>query len=339
MAVLITGGAGYIGSHVAWLLADQGERIVVLDNLSTGVRALVPPTALFVNGDAGDQPLVARIIAEQAIDAILHFAGSISVPESMSDPLGYYRNNTSQSRSLIEAAVAGNVRHFVFSSTAAVYGVAGTARIAETAPLRPINPYGRSKLMTELMLQDAAAAHDLRFVALRYFNVAGADPGGRSGQASPAATHLIKVATEAATGKRAGVDVFGTDYDTPDGTGIRDYIHVTDLAAAHALALAHLRAGGDSLAANCGYGKGRSVLEVLNAVQRIAGVTLNIRNKPRRTGDPPMLVARADLIRERLGWRPVHDDLDVIVRTAWDWQRKLSAQSGTNVASEGGPFK
>jgi UDP-glucose 4-epimerase len=327
MTVLVTGGAGYIGSHMTWRLTDAGEDVVVLDNLSTGFRWAVAPEARLVEGDVGDTELVHRLIGEHGIEAIIHFAGSIVVPESVTDPLGYYLNNTVKSRALIEAAVKGGVRHFIFSSTAAVYGTPETFPVREDMPLRPESPYGRSKLMTEMMLADTAAAHDLRYVALRYFNVAGADPQGRTGQSTRGATHLIKVACETALGKRDAITVYGTDYPTPDGTCIRDYIHVTDLADAHAEALAYLRAGNPSLVANCGYGRGFSVLEVLDTVKRVSGRDFRVDLGARRPGDPVAIVAAPGLAMDRLGWRPRHADLAGIVDNALAWEDKLSRRN------------
>jgi UDP-glucose 4-epimerase len=324
MTVLVTGGAGFIGSHMALELLDAGESVVVLDNLSTGVAWAIPKAAAFVAGDVGDQALVKDLIASRRVDAIIHFAGSIVVPDSVIDPLAYYLNNTVKSRALIEAAVTSGVRHFIFSSTAAVYGMPGEGPVAEDDPLRPMSPYGSSKLMTEMMLTDTARAHDLRYVALRYFNVAGADPGGRSGQSTPRATHLIKVACETALGKRDRIDIFGTDYPTPDGTCVRDYIHVTDLVRAHRAALKFLREGGRSDVFNCGYGRGFSVLEVLEAVKRACGHGFEVRLAPRRAGDPAALIAKSDKIRKALGWTPVHEDLDAIVRHALRWEERLS---------------
>jgi UDP-glucose 4-epimerase len=320
--VLVTGGAGYIGSHVALALIDAGHRAVVLDDLSTGVRDLVPAEAGFVEGDAGDGTLLARVLEDQGITAVMHFAGSIIVPESVEDPLKYYRNNTCASRNLIEACVKARVDRFVFSSTAAVYGLPEALPAREDAPTAPINPYGASKLVTEMILADVARAHRLRYVALRYFNVAGADPKGRSGQSSPEATHLIKIACEVATGARGHIDIFGDDYETPDGTCIRDYIHVSDLATAHLHALDHLASDGESLTLNCGYGRGYSVREVLEAVERAAGARLEKRLAPRRAGDPPALVADATRIRERFDWRPEHEDLDAITASALAWERR-----------------
>jgi UDP-glucose 4-epimerase len=323
--VLVTGGAGYIGSHAVLALLDAGREVVVLDNLVTGFGWAVPKGALLVKGDVGDQPLVARLIAEHAIEAIIHFAGSVVVPESVENPLKYYQNNTVNSRSLLESAVRGGVRHFIFSSTAATYGLPERVPVGETARTEPINPYGWSKLMTERMLADVAAAHPLNYCALRYFNVAGADPDGRSGQSTAGATHLIKVAVEAATGKRDSVSVYGTDYDTPDGTGVRDYIHVSDLADAHVAALEKLVGEPErSHVMNCGYGRGFSVLEVLDAVDRVTNMRLKRRLEPRRAGDPDRLVADNDRILATLPWRPRLDDLDTIVAHALAWERKLA---------------
>ena len=333
MSVLVTGGAGYIGSHMALELLDAGEPVVVLDDLSTGLAWAVPKGATFVAGDVGDQSLLARVLESQGVDAIIHFAGSIVVPDSVADPLGYYLNNTVKSRALMEMAVKCGIRHFIFSSTAAVYGMTGDQPVAEDAPLAPMSPYGSSKRMTEIMLADTAAAHDLRYVALRYFNVAGADPKGRSGQSTPRATHLIKVACETALGKRSHMQVFGTDYATPDGTCLRDYIHVTDLTRAHMAALRHLRAGGASDIFNCGYGRGFSVLEVIDAVKRAAGRDFEVRLSPRRPGDPARVVAATERIRHALAWTPEHDSLDTIVRGALRWEEQLSSrQVGAAVA-------
>ncbi|PZN97535.1 MAG: UDP-glucose 4-epimerase GalE [Hyphomicrobiales bacterium] len=327
MAVLVSGGAGYIGSHMVLELLDRGETVVVLDDLSTGFWWAVPKEAILVQGDIADQELVARIIAEHAITEIAHFAARIVVPESVSDPLGYYLNNTVKTRSLLESAVRGGIRRIIFSSTAAVYGEPAISPVPEEIVLNPINPYGRSKLMSEWMLGDVSRAHGLNFVVLRYFNVAGADPRGRSGQSSPNATHLIKVAGQAALGQRAGLEVFGTDYPTPDGTCIRDYIHVTDLARAHLAALDHLRAGGASLTLNCGYGRGYSVNEVVAVVKRVSGVDFPVKLSGRRAGDPASLVAKADRIRTELGWQPEHDDLEEIVRQALDWEERLKTRN------------
>jgi UDP-glucose 4-epimerase len=325
MAVLVTGGAGFIGSHMVLALLDAGESVVVLDNLQTGFRWAVPPSATLVVGDVGDQDLVRTVIRKYGIKAIVHFAGSIVVPESVADPLGYYNNNTVKSRALMEAAVATGIKHFIFSSTAAVYGNPAENPVSETATPAPMSPYGWSKLMTEVMLADAAHAHDFRYVALRYFNVAGADPKGRSGQSTPRATHLIKVACETALGRRSYMDVFGTGYPTPDGTCIRDYIHVSDLIRAHVAALDYLRTGGKSDVFNCGYSKGFSVLEVIDAVKRVSGVDFDVRLAPPRAGDPAAIVAASQKIRDRLGWQPRHDDLDEIVRHALSWEDHLAA--------------
>ena len=323
MTVLVTGGAGYIGSHMVLALRDAGEDVVVLDNLSTGFRWAVPEDVTFVAGDAGDHDLVLRLILANPIDAVIHFAGSIVVPESVADPLGYYLNNTCKSRTLIASAVAAKVPHFIFSSSAAVYGMPEENPVAEDARLAPISPYGTSKLMTELMLRDTARAHDLRYVALRYFNVAGADPFGRSGQSTARATHLVKVACEAALGQRPELQVFGSDYPTPDGTCIRDYIHVTDLVGAHLDALRYLRAGGESAVLNCGYGGGFSVLDVIAAVKRISHSEFRVRMGPRRAGDPAAIVAKAERIGAVLGWKPKLDRLDTIVGHALAWEKRL----------------
>jgi len=323
MSVLVTGGAGYIGSHMVLALLDRGEDVVVVDNLSTGHKWMVPEGAELVIGEAGDEALVGDLITRHKVDAITHFAGSIVVPDSVTNPLGYYNNNTVTSRALMAAAVAGGVRNFIFSSTAAVYGDAKTNPVLEGATLAPISPYGSSKMMTEMMLRDTAFAHDFRYTALRYFNVAGADPKGRSGQSTPRATHLIKMAAQTALGDRQSLSIFGTDYDTPDGTCIRDYIHVTDLALAHLHALDRLRGGGDSVVLNCGYGRGFSVRDVIAAVERAAKTSINQIEAPRRAGDPPELVAGVDAIHEILGWRPTHDDLDEIATSAFAWERRL----------------
>lgn len=326
MAVLVTGGAGYIGSHMVLALADAGEDVVVLDDLSTGFRRAVHSKARLVVGDIADTGLVFRLIAEHRVEEIIHFAARIVVPDSVADPLGYYLSNTVKSRALMAAAVGAGVSRFVFSSSAAVYGMPDQSPVPEEAPTQPISPYGSSKLMTEWMLRDAAVAHNLRYVALRYFNVAGADPGGRSGQSTENATHLIKVACETALKKRERMQIFGTDYPTPDGTCVRDYIHVADLVSAHLDALGHLRRGGGSLVLNCGYGRGHSVLEVIEAVKRASGVDFPVVQSPRRRGDPAAIVARADLIRETLGWRPRHGELSTIVEHALAWEKKLAAR-------------
>jgi len=334
MTILVTGGCGYIGSHMVHALADAGEPVVVIDNLSTGFRAALPESARLVVGDVGDPSLITEVIRTHSVNEIIHFAASIVVPDSVRDPLGYYRNNTMNARSLLEVAVATGVRHFIFSSTAAVYGNPAQVPVAEDAPLMPMSPYGSSKLMTEVMLRDVAAAHPLRFVALRYFNVAGADPNLRTGQSTIGATHLIKVAVETALGLRPQIEVFGTDYATPDGTCIRDYIHVADLARAHLVALAHLRSGGKSETFNCGYGHGYSVLEVIEAVKRVSGRDFAVRFSARRPGDPAAIVADAARIRSQLGWAPQLDDLDVIVSHALAWEDRLAGtRAGTTQAA------
>ncbi len=327
--VLVTGGAGYIGSHAVLALLDAGWPVVVVDNLVTGFDWAVDPRAKLVVANIEDSETVRETMRAHDVVAVMHFAGSVVVPESVTDPLKYYRNNTVASRSLIESAVACGVRHFIFSSTAATYGIPDAIPIREDAPKSPINPYGMSKLMTEIMLRDVAAAHPLNYCALRYFNVAGADPQGRSGQSTAGATHLIKVAVEAATGKRSHVSVFGTDFATPDGTGVRDYIHVSDLAAAHVDALDLLIADpGTSHTLNCGYGRGFSVLEVLDAVDRVTNMKIDRRLEGRRAGDPDALVADNGAILAALPWRPRHDDLEGIVRDALAWERKLAERQG-----------
>lgn len=323
--IMVTGGAGYIGSHAVLALIDSGHRPVVIDNLVTGFRWAVPDDVPFFEGDIADSRLVARIIENECVDAVMHFAGSVVVPESVEDPLKYYRNNTSNTRSLIESLVTNGVRHMIFSSTAATYGVPETSPVREDMPTLPINPYGTSKLMTEMMLRDVAAAHDFNYCALRYFNVAGADPHGRSGQSTVGATHLIKIAVEAALGKREAVSVFGTDYATEDGTGVRDYIHVADLAAAHVIALEALIADpATSHTLNCGYGHGYSVMQVLDAVDRVTNNKLVRNMEGRRAGDPDALISDNRAIVERFGWQPKYDDLDTIVKHALAWERKLS---------------
>jgi UDP-glucose 4-epimerase len=320
--VLVTGGAGYIGSHVVWALADRGRPVVVLDDLSTGHRDALPPSARLVVGSVGDRALVERVIGETGVGTVLHFAASISVEDSVRDPLGYYANNTVNSHALIASCVAAGVRHLIFSSTAAVYGVGTGERLAETAPTEPINPYGASKRMTEIMLRDTTAATGLGHVILRYFNVAGADPAGRTGERRQVTSHLIDVATQVALGRRPFISIFGEDYDTPDGTCIRDYIHVSDLAEAHLSALDYLERGGASITLNCGYGSGASVREVVDRVGAIAGRAVPWRSAPRRAGDPPRLVADPARIRAVLDWQPRHDDLGTIIRTALAWERK-----------------
>lgn len=327
--VLVTGGAGYIGSHAVLALRDAGWRVAVIDNLVTGFRFAVPDDVPFYEGDIEDADLLRRIFAEQNMGngkgAIMHFAGSIVVPESVENPLKYYHNNTAKSRSLIDTAIAVGIPHFIFSSTAATYGVPEVEAVTEETPQMPINPYGWSKLMTEQMLGDVAAAHDFNFGALRYFNVAGADPQARSGQSTAGATHLIKVAIEAVLGMRDHVSVFGTDFDTPDGTGVRDYIHVSDLAAAHVLTLQALIEQPEcSLTMNCGYGRGFSVLEVLDAVDRVAGTTLTRKIEGRRAGDPASLISNPARIHDTLPWLPRYQSLDSIIEHALNWERKLS---------------
>jgi UDP-glucose 4-epimerase len=324
-SILVTGGAGYIGSHTLLQLVARGEQVVVLDDLSTGFRQAVQGAQLVV-GNVGDRALVDRILAEHRVDTIIHFAAHTIVPESVSNPLKYYGNNPCATRALLEAASQAGVRHFVFSSTAAVYGIPANGQASEETATAPINPYGTSKLMSEWMLRDVCAASAMRHVALRYFNVAGSDTQGRIGQSTRAATLLVKVACEAAVGKRGHLSVFGTDFPTPDGTGVRDYIHVEDLATAHVNALNYLRDGGKSLIANCGYGHGYSVREVVSSVEKIAGLKLEVREEPRRAGDPPALIARADKVRQVLGWTPRLDDIDVIVRSSLEWERRLQRE-------------
>jgi len=321
-SILVTGGAGYIGSHVVRQLGEAGERVIVLDNLSKGFRQAVTAGELVV-GDAGDYPLVARLMADHQVDTVMHFAAHTVVPESVALPLKYYGNNTCCTRNLLQACIENRVQNFVFSSTAAVYGLPPDGYASEESPTAPINAYGTSKLMSEWMLRDVAAVNPLRYVALRYFNVAGSHPGGLIGQSTPGATLLTKAACEAMVGKRPHVSVFGVDYPTPDGTGVRDYLHVEDLAAAHLNALNYLRGAGKSTVLNVGYGHGYSVREVLRTLEKIAGKTLNIREEPRRLGDPAYLVARADRVRSELGWQPRYDDLSVIVSNSLAWERKL----------------
>ncbi|MGB0722556.1 MAG: UDP-glucose 4-epimerase GalE [Gammaproteobacteria bacterium] len=318
--ILVTGGAGYIGSHVTRQLRDRGDRVVVLDNLSSGHREAVIDTPLVI-GDMADMELVGRIIKEHHVNEVIHFAAHTVVPESVTNPLKYYGNNTCATRNLLQACVDNGVAHFIFSSTAAVYGIPDQHMVDENTPTRPINPYGSSKLVTEWALRDLDHADLLRYAALRYFNVAGCAPDGRIGQSTPNATLLIKVAAEVATGKRDSISIFGTDYDTIDGTGVRDYIHVEDLADAHLKALDHLRAGNDSFTANCGYGHGYSVRQVLDMVAKVMQRTINVLEAPRRPGDPPALIAKAEYIRGLLGWEPRYDNLEFIVRTALDWER------------------
>jgi len=326
MTILVTGGAGYIGSQIVLELLGAGEDVVVLDDLSTGFRWLLPDGARFVRGNVGDTELVSELLQEYAIDSIIHLAASIVVPESIEHPLTYYRNNVINSQALIESALKGGVKHFIFSSTAAVYGIPRSSPVSEDDATQPISPYGWSKLMTEVMLSDTDSAHGLRYVALRYFNVAAADPQGRTGQASLEATHLIKVVCQAAIGMRDGVDIYGADYPTPDGTGVRDYIHVVDLAKCHLAALAYLRSGGTSQVLNCGYGHGYSVFEVIEAVRRIAPRKFETRVVDRRPGDPPILVAGTDRLGETLDWRPRFDDLGLIVSHALAWEKILAGR-------------
>lgn len=323
MSVLVTGGAGYVGSQMVYELLDHGEDVVVIDNLSTGRADVLPDECAFVQGDIGNQSLVTRILDEYTVNAIIHFAGSIVVAESVEFPLEYYDNNTVKSRNLIECAVNAGIPHFIFSSSAAVYGAPAQMPIPEDAPLEPISPYGSSKMMTETMLRDTAAVRPMQYAALRYFNVAGADPKGRTGQSTPNDSHLIKIASQAAIGQRTHLDVYGTDYDTPDGTCIRDYIHVSDLAKAHWLALLDLRNAGDSFVANCGYGHGFSVLEVIAAVKRVSGVDFQVNMAGRRAGDPASLVADSSYLKKRVGWQARYDDLDKIIAHALRWEEKL----------------
>jgi UDP-glucose 4-epimerase len=323
MTVLVTGGAGYIGSHTVHALAEAGESVVVIDNLSTGFSAFLPEGVPLFIGDAGDENLVEGVLAAHKVDSIIHFAGSVVVPDSMRDPLGYFGNNTMTTRSLLHAAVKGGVSRFIFSSTAAVYGNPEQVPVPEYAPTRPLSPYGSSKLMSEIMLHDVAAAHDMKFVVLRYFNVAGADPAARIGLATVGATHLLKIAVEAATGQRASIDVFGTDYPTPDGSCIRDFIHVSDLAEAHRAALSYLRGGGTSATLNCGYGRGYSVLETIEAVRRVSGRNFAVQYAPRRPGDIMTMIADTSRIRATLDWTPQYDNLETIAAHALAWEEKL----------------
>jgi UDP-glucose 4-epimerase len=334
MSVLVTGGAGYIGSHMVLELLANGEKPVVLDDLSTGFRWAFPQDVPFVQGDVADGHLVERVLREHKVDAIVHFAARVVVPDSVADPLGYYLANTMKTRNLLQAAVTVGVPHFVFSSTAAVYGNPPVNPVGEDVAPNPMSPYGMSKLMSEIMLRDTAAAHNLRYVVLRYFNVAGADPLGRTGQSTQGATHLIKVACETALGKRPSISVFGTDYETRDGTCVRDYIHVTDLVNAHVLALRHLRTDhrGDNLTLNCGYGQGSSVFDVIEAVKRVSGKNFTVNMMERRPGDPAKIVAAADRIRHFLGWVPNHDDLDTIVSQALNWEAGLDQRLRVNAA-------
>ena len=326
MTVLVTGGAGYIGSHMVQALVEAGESVVVLDNLSTGFSAFLPEGVPLFIGDAADENLVEGVIAAHGVESIVHFAGSVVVPDSMRDPLGYYRNNTMTTRNLLSAAVKCGVNRFIFSSSAAVYGNPDQVPVPEHAPTRPLSPYGASKLMTEIMLHDVAQAHAMNYVALRYFNVAGADPQARIGLATAGATHLLKVAVEAATGQRAKIDVFGTDYPTPDGSCIRDFIHVCDLVQAHRAALFYLRGGGTSATLNCGYGRGYSVLEAIEAVRRVSGRNFAVQHTARRPGDIMTMIADTSRIRSVLEWTPQYDDLETIAAHALAWEQKLSSQ-------------
>lgn len=325
MAIMVTGGAGYIGSQMSHDLVDAGEQVVVLDDLSTGHRAAVPGGAAFVEGKIQDEALVSRVLGQHAVDAVIHFAGSIIVPESVEDPVGYYLNNTAATAHLLRACVAAGVSCFIFSSTAAVYGEPEIVPTPEDAPLKPTSPYGSSKMMTELMLRDVHRAHGLRFGVLRYFNVAGADVQGRTGQRTANATHLIKVASQVALGMRSRLAIFGDDYPTADGTGVRDYIHVQDLVTAHRLALHHLRDGGDCFTANCGYGRGYSVREVIGAIEEVVGRPIPVAVEARRPGDPATVVARCERIRGLLGWTPEYDDLATIVSHALAWERACAS--------------
>ena len=323
MTVLVTGGAGYIGSHTVDALVQAGESVVVIDDLSTGLSDFLPEGVPLLVGDAGDGDLVEGVIAQHRVESIIHLAGSVVVPDSMRDPLQYYRNNTMTTRSLLNAAVRTGVNRFIFSSTAAVYGTPDQMPVPEHAPTRPLSPYGSSKLMTEIMLHDVASAHGMDYIVLRYFNVAGADPLARMGLATNGATHLLKIAVEAATGQRAKIDVFGTDYPTPDGSCIRDFVHVSDLAQAHRAALSHLRRGGTSATLNCGYGRGYSVLETIEAVRRISGRNFAVQYAPRRPGDIMAMVADVRRIRATLDWTPRYDDLDTIASHALAWEERL----------------
>jgi UDP-glucose 4-epimerase len=329
MTVLVTGGAGYIGSHMVHALADAGEGVVVIDNLSTGFSAFLPQGVPLFIGDAADENLVEGVIAAHDVDAIIHFAGSVVVPDSIRDPLAYYRNNTMTTRSLLNSAVKCGVKRFIFSSTAAVYGNPEFMPVTEEAPTRPLSPYGSSKLMSEIMLHDAAAAHAMNAVVLRYFNVAGADPRGRIGLATVGATHLLKIAVEAATGQRAKIDVFGTDYPTADGSCVRDFIHVSDLVQAHGAALSYLRSGGASTTLNCGYGRGYSVLQTIEAVRRVSRRNFAVQYAPRRPGDIMTMIADISRIRATLDWIPQYDNLDIIAAHALAWEEKLLRERGT----------
>jgi UDP-glucose 4-epimerase len=331
MTVLVTGGAGYIGSHMVYALVEAGEPVVVIDNLSTGFATAVPPGVPLLVGDAGDEALVSSAIAEHDVESVIHFAGSVVVPDSMRDPLGYYRNNTMTTRALLNAVIKNGVERFIFSSTAAVYGNPDQVPVPEAAPTRPLSPYGSSKLMTEIMLHDVAMAHGMSYVVLRYFNVAGADPYARIGLATVGATHLLKIAVEAATGQRAKIDVYGTDYPTPDGSCIRDFIHVSDLAQAHRAALSYLRGGGQSVTLNCGYGRGYSVLETIEAVRGVSGRNFAVQYAARRPGDIMTMVADTRRIRGVLDWTPQYDDLATIATHALAWEEKQARERHTDV--------
>lgn len=327
MTVLVTGGAGYIGSHMTWALTDLGREVVVLDNLSTGVPEFLPKSVELVEGNVGDKDLLDRLFSQHQFEAVVHFAGSVIVPESVENPLKYYENNTANSRTLIEAAVQHGTPHFLFSSTAAVYGNSEETFVSEETPVAPACPYATSKLMTEWMLRDVAAAHPLKYVALRYFNVAGADPEKRTGQSTPEATHLIKRATQTALGQWDALQIFGDDYDTKDGTGVRDYIHVSDLVQAHVDALTYLSGDGESAIFNCGYGHGYSVLDVVRTVEQVTGRALPVKHVPRRPGDSAEITANNRRLVETLHWQPKHDDLEMIVRSAFEWEAKLSQKN------------
>jgi len=335
MAVLVTGGAGYIGSHMTYALCDRGEQVVVLDNLSTGLRELVCPEAVFVEGSVADPNVLRRIFDRFAINAVIHFAGSVVVPESVDNPTKYYRNNFTASAELVSACLEHGIGNMIFSSTAAVYGVPAVTKVQENVATDPINPYGRSKLMTEWLLSDVGRAHPFRYAALRYFNVAGADPKGRTGQSTPNATHLIKRACQVALSQLPEMEIFGTDYPTPDGTGVRDYIHVADLISAHLLALDYLRKGGESAVFNVGYGHGFSVNEVIAAAKKVTGLPIPVRQSGRRKGDPAMLVADSARIKDLLGWQPQYDDLETIIKTAFDWERASGSRARLNGARDG----
>ena len=332
--VLVTGGAGYIGSHAVLALSDAGYPVTVLDDLSTGFRSAIPDGVDFVEADVGDEAVLADILRPGSFDAVMHFAGALVVPESVAEPLKYYGNNSCKTRTLLAGMLRAGIDKFVFSSTAAVYGMPRSLPASESVPPNPINPYGSSKLIIEWMLRDVASAHGLRYAALRYFNVAGADPRGRTGQSTAAATHLIKVVVEHIAGRREAIEIFGTDFDTPDGTGIRDYIHVSDLADLHVLALQRLIAGGDSIVANCGYGRGFSVRQVIDTAERVGGKRLKVLCSPRRAGDPAALVADASLAKAELQWRPRFNDLETILRDALAWETRSDSQQASDAPPE-----